>query len=1337
MLGSATLKSSFAKDPSVDASYFVLSEININQYATIAKYGVYTDTVTTTYQDVTKFRTDVPKIFYNGGSVTLEEEDTQRSKLYSLKDCFKPRRPRSGFAHLMYYSDLPSFPIRFSKTDIEKGYVRYYPSREDARFKYWSSATSETNTTTAITKGISSRTAASGAYPITEANPFVVYDKGYWCNKIVIKLQNLEAVPKTWRVQYLAENNSWTTIATNPTITSYAGGATVPNNTLELFWNGTAWVTSVNYNTIVEELTSTGVYSTTRAVKVKGIRLLVESLDRPNRAFELFEMSARLLVNVTDYVIDFNVDKSIAESSAGLPVANIITAYGSMVLDNSDLAFNNVNTSSILYGLIKPQIRFDIFEKATVGSTSEYIPIKTVYAESFAEDNNFNLSMTLKDHMLFLQTEISPNVFVASELSNSSGTKMSILVKILLDNIGFTNFRLETSNNADPNVLNQEDTPIPFFYSNDKETVMETLNRISAATQCVFFFDELNDLVLMTKERIMSKSRAVDAYLIGEEFTGTAQKGKAYAPGSEYWKIDNQPQSTDPRFGLLSNIESFNIINNEPVNGGTISYKPQYFLKKPMTDSFPVSSMQGGLIKAFTDNLVYNSAPLWEPEEEPLSRPGILQGSESSGAAAVTLSSATLIEDLSASRPIDILRNENLLEASFKTSDDVVRFLAINPNKLMTIKLDPIESLTFGRYENYLKLDEEYVKFRGKIFEVSSRDSSNNIVFTERVIFTPSEYEDIAASTPVGGGIRPTGKFVIDVKFEVENGKWVCKTDGRGQFQTAITNHQSLINPSLMTDQDYKSGQKTYLPEGWKADSVVLENNYKTTSGKIASKDPMVYTNIVNEFRDVVNQNNIEIVGQDVNYTDYTDLAADAIEDAGLDVDNIPLSNGTTKKKKYQPDQVNIGMIYKNFNRVFDRYSTRLRLVKSNRGNGGYASSRIAGMAFGLRSDTATNQFSGYYVEIETADSFDPTDSESLQNNLRLYRLSYSNNKYYNVKLIGSRTVAAYHSVDRFKDYGRYLPDGQPNTVYDLEISHKYIVGEGLQFNIFFNGLNVLTVFDESPIELQTGVALFVRGQSDAVFEFFRGAAVEKTLTNNPLHDEDFIEKARGIGYTAAWHSLAKYTIGNPIFVNEEFGKIAREARFFDIRYKTYPAMRPRVFDISEINPEYSITKQEFTGFGAKFLVTNVGRGDIVFGGRQAPYPLFIFGIPLYAGGERQITVDSYLKETSLDAKYKTNVENSKRVYGEKQFNIGSEFIQKESNARNLMKWVVENAAVPTDTINAEVFPNPLYQLGDIVKVYYPSQKVDDTKRFVITRIEYGASSDGPSMNITAKEVPA
>ena len=100
--------------------------------------------------------------------------------LYSLEDCLKPFRPRSGINKAVFQNG--KF-LHNPNIDMARK-PRYYMADKNDPFKYWTSFRTENG----IEYGVANKT-KNGRHVIEDAAPFVVYKDKVPANRLVIKMQ--------------------------------------------------------------------------------------------------------------------------------------------------------------------------------------------------------------------------------------------------------------------------------------------------------------------------------------------------------------------------------------------------------------------------------------------------------------------------------------------------------------------------------------------------------------------------------------------------------------------------------------------------------------------------------------------------------------------------------------------------------------------------------------------------------------------------------------------------------------------------------------------------------------------------------------------------------------------------------------------------------------------------------------------------------------------------------------------------------------------------------------------------------------------------------------------
>ncbi len=170
---------------------------------------------------------------------------------------------------------------------------------------------------------------------------------------------------------------------------------------------------------------------------ISGIRIAVETMTVKDSTFDLIEISPRLVMNLSDKTLDYSINKSASDLGiSGLPVGQLVASNGSINIFDYDQAFNENNSSSIISKYVNRHIQFKFYEVIVdVDGWDYWIPLKTLYSDSFPKADNMNktISMSLRDLYWYLESITAPQILM-TEVSLSSA------VSLLLDYIGFSNY---------------------------------------------------------------------------------------------------------------------------------------------------------------------------------------------------------------------------------------------------------------------------------------------------------------------------------------------------------------------------------------------------------------------------------------------------------------------------------------------------------------------------------------------------------------------------------------------------------------------------------------------------------------------------------------------------------------------------------------------------------------------------------------------------------------------------------------------------------------------------------------------------------------------------------
>jgi hypothetical protein len=1355
----------------------------------------------------------------------------KESQLFSLEDCIKPFRPRSGINKLTYFNNKY---LSFPNEDMFLR-PRYYMPTKDDEFKYWRSYRTESDPITGENAEYGfSKNSTSGIYFIEDCNPFVVYKEPVPANRLVVKLQtnvgsrdlgpfktsgsnvlndpffgeSNKTVPKRFKVQYLNESNQWisafefndsslrddqeTPIFGPDGHLSLEYGLEVPidyrrnfslvgkvatssvlpqNNiigrayivaqtqqdkgTLYVFNGQTYDQFTPSYKWFVGD---DGVYENSHFVTdftspdyfneagqgqktyrefvfVKGIRLAVETMNTPNSQLELIEFSPRLVSNLSNSLINYDITKAASDlSSSSLPVGQTMAGVGTITLFDNSEAFNPQNvwnfekeSGSIISKHIEKNIKFVFYEVVkNVNNVNYYVPIKTMYAEGFPERNAITgeTTLQLRDFYFYFESLKAPSIF----LTNIS---LSQAVCLLLDSVGFSNYVFKRKAEI-------PDPIIPNFFIPPDKSVAEILGDLALSTQSAMFFDEFNNFVVMTKEYLLddSEDRSVDTTMYGS-------------------KLGNK----------IPNIIDVASQEKRVYNAGTINFTLRDIKKTAGT------IQQRRFLER---NYIYQPSALWE-----------VAGTEKTTSANAGDQSGFALTAL----PLNVDLSDEIPSVSID-------------REIINNTLDVGENAYWiTRYQGLLYANSEIIRYDAVEYNVSG---TGNVWITSNI-----DYQKYFSKIPFNGKMYPTGLIRIYAEpfYETFDGVTITQDNreissdvrlkvgdvvshGRGQFGTPIVNHTAGLDP-------YWTGSQSI--QGCEMNSNLLFTTEIEPDLPATTLGP---TGIVTRVAGKTQRNSIIRNFLSSRYATETDVSALKTTTAGTIQSSALVMTGPD----FQPgtDARNfVSYVHKKLDGAYKHYGTRLRIIGKVEAAGNRSQTVVGGMSyFNLANEDPTQNISigggsaginlvnpetnnGYYFEIAALTT---SGLEALLNrneqgeatmsldNLLFYKIEKNagaDPRAVPIKLWGGIGNII---VDEGNFVGNYRFSGDENpTVYDLAIEYVDVSADRRDFYLYINQKIVARVTDNNPMPLiNPSIGLFVRGNTKAMFENIY--ALSKNYATNTVFDTN-IPIAQVFGddnnQINATEALSKYAMSgivqntylsgvNPQGVPaynlyyDEFGTIMREAAYFNIKYdKAYPALYARIAPTFNRIRGYSVSGFTADSYGAEFLVFN-NTDKILNLDSSTGNPLVIQGITFTNESPIALTVDDYLKrkgrvtdpeikgEDLVTSPFKAieqyeKVRQSRIMYGKNDFSIDPTYIQDFDSAENILEWVITKNLKPRKMIGISLFSMPTLQLGDLVNIYYKDQNgidkiSEESKKYVVYSINYKRSVSGPEMVVYLSE---
>jgi hypothetical protein len=1487
---------------SIDVDSLVIAEWNQNDLLNLENYGnyrfrpdsasvlyrnlypeydsqdnvdIYTNALDSNY--ISQYKTEDPNeplTFYSG--------ETSRELYYSLKDCVKPFRPRSGINKILYFGESNINNTKFVDSIRSGKRPRYYFCSRFDSFKYWNSYRKEDGQEFGISSQVATFfTAGDPSYKINDCVPFVTYKNQVATNRIVVKMQtNLadpsavgingeflvpgtirvnnslvtdplqditkSSVPKRWKIQYLNVDNNWIdAIDFNETSTRRDGSRIVPwDGHVEVYYGikiPEQFKTNFHlyqYIDTIEQLPDPAIYnagvglkdgdsyivgsSTTQSgilyvwsqededwktynveygfslleeddtkrvglikkilnpdyfnignsdiyrdfIFIKGIRIAVETMYAPNKPFELIEISPRLKVNITDYVLDYEINKNLMATDFGLPVGGLVASTGGVNLSNHDGAFTELNvfntvtkSGSIIADILKPQIKFDFYESILdVYGYDKFIPLKTLYSENaaIATSGMQDVSLNLRDAYFILESNNATSIF----LQNSTLTKA---VALILDNIGFSNYVFKNINTAN-------DPVIPFFFVEPDASVAEILQRLAQATQTAMFFDEYNNFVIMPKEYLMPDvSVRDDNYAISERLT------TLYG------------QKTD---GIVPNIETIAGFETKILNDGKINYTTRYIQRE-------VSKLEQASLSLSERTYGYKSAVLWELGDQQEART-INQPTANVGYA---LGAVALGTSLGSAVPTVV--NSEIVNNTIDVGES---------------------AFWLPRFQGYLFANGEIIRYDAQQYQVDSPSASatNGLVW----ITNNNEYQKYFSQLIFNGKMILTGLLRIYTEPYYENASGAnfdnleenvrykngaVKSHGRGQFGTTIAEHSAGLNSYWEDSNNRKS---------FRMDS---KNIFSTVPTEFLTYSPISNSVAASPLgEDTASQGQSSITSKIANFmkkstrsegfSSYNQQDVGGIQSSAL-IFNGPYPvpelsdikyNLTELKSTSDTDLVNY--VYKDLDTDYRHVGTRMRIIgkviddktqsalnsidlfKINKNVESSNVETLSGGAGGIgyMVDTTTN--SGYYLEIASMSqdvlkyfgSYSNggiVPSDQVLENIIFYKVERTP---YSTQVSGKTNIAvpkklwgslARILVDEGKFVGMDRLTSQETAVYDLSLDADIKRNANgiyrIDFNIYLNNRLIGTVSDKNPLQMPSAglkTCLFTRGSTKCMFENIFA------LKNIKEEDVSLGEKVKNV---ISAESLRKYSLPSVIqntflssvstetkptvdFYFEEFGTIMRECAYFNIKYdQAYPALIAKLVPPFTVEKSYQVSGFLPGSYGAEFLIFNTTDKAIDLS-ESSTNRIMIQGITFTQNISNVLTVDDYFRELSnfsdpvitnnnlivspgRSEKIYDSLKNSRSVYGNKSFSLDSVYIQNEDSAKDIMKWILDKTIRPRKVFEIDTFATAHIQLGDIVKIDFDLPEgvkmVDENKRFVVISAQYGRSSSDVRSQLRVMEV--
>ena len=478
---------------------------------------------------------------------------------------------------------------------------------------------------------------------------------------------------------------------------------------------------------------------------LSGIRIVVETMNKDNCTFDLIEFSPRLLVDISKDVLSFSITKTMSDLGNGsVPVGGLSASTGEIQIFDTDFSFNPNNsfdfndyTGSILANYLDMPVKFLFYDiTRDVGGIDYFIPVKTMYSESFPQVTGeaANIGVQIRDLFFLLESMPAPELLLTD-------VSLSWAITVLLDYIGFSNYSFKR-------ISGYPEAMIPYFFVEPNQNVAEMLQKLAIASQSAIFFDEYNNLIVMSKEYLLPNT-------VSERATDTTLYGQVEGAN-------------------LPNIINLSSQDKLVYNDGQINYTTRYIQRSIGSTS---TAQKLDQYKEY----IYKPVLLWEVQGRESTKTINQLGAQNAG---YTLGAVPLNTDLTSETPyalnnttynnvIDVGENVYWIPSYtgyLYANGEVIRFDAVEYS--ISGEIAPLWVTSNQEYQDYFSR----LPFNGKMYP------TGNVR-----IYTKPEYE------------------IVDGLTNIKDGTIV--EHGRGQFGTDIVSHSAgLSSDSYWSDNLYVRG---------------------------------------------------------------------------------------------------------------------------------------------------------------------------------------------------------------------------------------------------------------------------------------------------------------------------------------------------------------------------------------------------------------------------------------------------------------------------------------------------------------------------------------------------
>lgn len=316
------------------------------------------------------------------------------------------------------------------------------------------------------------------------------YDQRVPCNKLVIAFENSFSGPENVDVEVMRD--AWSSLGTFD----------VNDGIAEIYFNK-SWGEVQPEKGRDREIDN-----------IKGFRFTVSNITAPSNGLTVIQFSPRLEFDFTSRLFNGESNTIREEITLASPVGIQQASRATIDMINDDGLLSFENEDSVLYGLLDENVKFRVYD--IVNGQEEFFN-GSFYSELWSVNDQGRASVEAVDKSKFLQEATTENCWYKDR-------RVGDIVRDVMYRFGHKH--------VDIRIAEADDTPVPYVFFNDQQSIWTNLIELAKAEQATFYFDE-NEVFVWESRDYPWQDDTVDFVITDEVYNEQLPNLVTFAPSYE------------------------------------------------------------------------------------------------------------------------------------------------------------------------------------------------------------------------------------------------------------------------------------------------------------------------------------------------------------------------------------------------------------------------------------------------------------------------------------------------------------------------------------------------------------------------------------------------------------------------------------------------------------------------------------------------------------------------------------------------------------------------------------------------------------------------------------